>query len=150
MRKQSSFIGIAIVFGLLAIVNIFAAISPVLSGNLDSADQVIEQDNEGIFAVLAEDVGGVTQVTGIPVFILGIVMLAVTYGLVQDKPWALSAAIWSLGIDIVLKAMIIIVELAVGTSLFDLWLTVLFVLVEGGLIYLMREYREQEPQPINS
>ncbi|MDX1991682.1 MAG: hypothetical protein SF029_04810 [bacterium] len=90
---------------------------------------------------LAEDVGGLSQVTGIPNGLLALVMAGLVVALLFRVPWAVMASMIALAFDAILKAIIILTELASGTPITDLWLSIVIIVVDVLAIYLFNQSR---------
>jgi hypothetical protein len=96
---------------------------------------------------LEEDIGGMTQVTSIPVGIITAIMAVVSVGLLMNRGWAITGAVITLGIDIVLKIINILVEITAGPTLADLLPAVGMIVVEGVLLYFFNRQRQMLKAP---
>jgi hypothetical protein len=132
---------LAIVLIIIALVNLAGSLSifqptGVNPVPLESADETLPQVN----AELAEDAGGLNSVTGLAVAVVSAVMLIAGVGLLLGRVWYMMALI-TLGLDMILKATNIIVQIIIQESLPGILPAIFFIVVEGVLFYLF--YRQR-------
>jgi hypothetical protein len=135
-----------VAFAVVTVVNISATITPLIAGVQNVDQRVAPEEPATPEAELVEDVGGITQITGIPVYFLEIVMVAVLIALLLNRAWAVIGAAVVLGIDIVLKIINMIAEISAGATVPDLALAIALIVVDLILIYFfVQERRAQRP-----
>ena len=135
-----------VAFAAVAMINISATVTPLITGVQNVDQRVAPEEPATPEAELVEDVGGITQITGIPVYFLEVVMIAVLIGLLLNKAWAVTGAAVALGIDIVLKIINMIAEISAGAAVPDLALAIALIVVDIILIYFfVQERRTHQP-----
>jgi hypothetical protein len=143
---------LTLVFIGVTAVNAAAQLAILSGGPGDREGQVVEsQEAETVENELDEDIGGMTQVTSIPVGAVTLAMAAISVGLLMGRRWALTGAIVALGFDMVLKAINIVVELTAGSTFSDLLPAIAMIMVEGVLLFGFNHYRhlfKDERQPM--
>ena len=139
---------LALVFSALVILNLAASAAPIMTDEegLDQLGQGSEPMTETVASFLVENLGGLTTVTGILVFLLTLAMIVIAYGLFAIKDWAPTAAIYALSTDIGLKILWILLEWVADTPITDLLLAYGVVLIEGVLIAALRYYDTHHTQ----
>lgn len=113
---RQKMIVVAIVVIVLGIINLAGVFAPVQSETNEIATpDEFEEELPPAESELAEDVGGISSVTGIAVLAVGIAMIGIGIGLLGNQPWDKTLLI-VLVIDIFLKSINIVIQIMMDTD----------------------------------
>lgn len=131
----------------LAFVNFSPVVSTALVGSSAVEQGLPEQEAETLPNELAEDIGGPTQLTGIPTYFLALVMALTAVGVLVGNRTAVVGAIATLVTDVVLKSIIVIAEWLVGTPVIDTSISLILIAVNFAVIWMLVQARREMKSP---
>lgn len=132
-NKDALFNILRVIFVVLLGLNL---VTVLVSTDLDTAEVGYDGDQSPEIATeLNEDVGGMSQVTGILTILITIGMTATAFALFGNKSWAIGTAMILTGSDAIVKSVNVIAQVVAGETILDLWFGVLMIVVASGLAY---------------
>lgn len=122
---------------LLNVATVLSAVSIYSSGTTEDNTPTLTDDVGGTqdAGELDEDLGGVTQVTGILTYLVIVAMLIISIGLLRNHEGGILGAGLIIAFDGLAKIFNVVAELISGTAITDLWLAFVVIVVEAVVAY---------------